>query len=75
MAVTISENQFKQIRIALSNVHSYLDKLAESKQEAAEHLAEVEEALFILQSVEVDIGYSEAVTEGIIETPSGCWIV
>lgn len=75
MAVVISENQFKQIRTALANVCSYLDELAQSKQEAAEHLAEVEEALFILQSVEIDVGYSEAVTEGIIKTPGGSWIV
>lgn len=75
MAVTISENQFKQIRTALSNVYSYLDELAQLEQEAAEHLAKVEEALFALQSVEIDIGYSEAVIEGVIETPSGCWIV
>lgn len=75
MAVTMSENQFKQIRTALSNVHSYLDKLAESKQEAAEHLAEVEEALFTLQSVEIDVGHSDAVTEGVIKTPGGSWIV
>lgn len=75
MAVTISESQFKQIRTALSNVCSYLEEIAQSKQEAAEHLAEVEEALFTLQSVEIDIGYFEVIAEGVIKTPGGSWIV
>ncbi|KJH70233.1 hypothetical protein [Aliterella atlantica] len=75
MAVTISESQFKQIKTALANVYGYLDELADSKQEAAEHLAQVEEALFTLQAVEIDAGYSEAVTEGVIKTPGGSWIV
>lgn len=75
MAVTISESQFKQIQIALSNVYGYLDALADFKQEAAEHLAEVEEALFTLQSVEIDVGHSEAIAEGVIKTPGGSWIV
>lgn len=75
MAVIISESQFKQIKTALANVCSYLDELAESKQEAAEHLAEVEEALFTLQSVEIDVGHSEAIAEGVIKTPGGSWIV
>ena len=48
MVVAISENHFKQIKTALSNVYFYLDEVAETNQEAAEHLAEVEEALSTL---------------------------
>jgi len=54
MAITISENHLYQIKTALSNLASYLDKKAETDQEAAEHLAETEETLNTLQSAEVD---------------------
>ena len=75
MVVAISENHFKQIKTALSNVCFYLDELAETKQDAAEHLAEVEEALSTLQSVEIGYGGCQVVIEGITQTSGGSWIV
>ncbi len=75
MVVAISESHFKQIITALSNVCFYLDELAETKQDAAEHLAEVEEALSTLQSVEIGSRGCQVVIEGITQTSGGSWIV
>jgi hypothetical protein len=75
MVVAISESHFKQIKTALSNVYFYLDEAAESNQEAAEHLAEVEEALSTLQSVEVGSRGCQLIIEGITQSPGGSWIV
>ena len=75
MVVAISENHFKQIKTALSNVCFYLDELAETKQDAAEHLAEVEEALSTLQSVEIGSRGRQVVIEGITQTSGGSWVV
>ena len=52
-----------------------LDEVAESNQEAAEHLAEVEEALSTLQSVEVGSRGCQVIVEGITQSPGGSWIV
>lgn len=75
MVVAISENYFKQIKTALANVCFYLDELAETKQDAAEHLAEVEEALSTLQSVEVGSRGCQLIIEGITQSPGGSWVV
>ena len=75
MVVAISESHFKQIKTALSNVYFCLDELAETKQDAAEHLAEVEEALSTLQSVEVGSRGCQLIVEGITQTSGGSWIV
>ena len=75
MVVAISKNHFKQIKTDLSNVYFYLDEVAELNQEAAEHLAEVEEALSTLQSVEVGSRGCQVIIEGITQTSGGSWIV
>ncbi len=75
MVVAISESHFKQIKTALSNVCFYLDEVAESNQDAAEHLAEVEEALSTLQSVEVGSRGCQVIIEGITQTSGGNWVV
>lgn len=65
MVLAISENHFKQIKTALSNIYFYLDEVAQSNQEAVEHLAEVEEALSTLQSVKVGSRGCQLIVEGI----------
>ncbi len=75
MVVAISANHFKQIKTVLADVYFYLDEVAELSQEAAEHLAEVEEALFTLQSVETGSRGCQVIIEGITQSPGGSWIV
>lgn len=71
MAVSISEEHFRQIKAALYSLASYLEEKALVYQEAVEHLTEIEEAINTLESAEIDRAYEEIKASGAISTPGG----